>query len=112
MVGVDVVDVERLRDALNRFPRLEERLFSTDERAYCNRRRDPIIHFAGILAAKEAVIKALRLGPLISWAGRIEILWEPDGAPVGVVNVDGGARRVPVSISRDGPFAIAFALQH
>ncbi|HEX2235707.1 MAG TPA: 4'-phosphopantetheinyl transferase superfamily protein, partial [Actinomycetota bacterium] len=62
MIGVDVVDIERLRAVLERRPRMEERLFTPAERAYCSGRVNPVEHLAGTLAAKEAVIKALRLG--------------------------------------------------
>jgi holo-[acyl-carrier protein] synthase len=110
MVGVDVVDMERLRTALERSPGLEERLFTKRERAYCRAATDPIVRFAGTLAAKEAAIKALRLGPLVAWASRIEIQRDASRAPVAVVRNDGRARAIQVSISHDGPVAVAVAL--
>jgi holo-[acyl-carrier protein] synthase len=108
MIGVDLIDVVRLRAALERSPGLEKRLFSTSERGYCRARPDPARHFAGTLAAKEAVIKAARLGPLVAWARRIEINHDESGAPR--ASVDGDAAPVSVSISHDGGLAIAAAM--
>jgi holo-[acyl-carrier protein] synthase len=106
VIGVDVVDVARLRRALERSPGLEDRLFTTSERAHCARSRDRVERLAGTLAAKEAVIKALRLGSLPAWGRRIEITRDRDGAPRATV----GGRMVEVSISHDGGVAVAVAL--
>lgn len=73
--GVDLVDVPRLREALRRRPRLEERLFSEAEREWCRRRRDPVPGFAVRMAAKEAVGKLLGTG-VTSWQ-EIEVLPGP-----------------------------------
>lgn len=107
MIGVDVVSIERLRAALSRSPRLELRLFTLGEREYCSSRKDPVVHLAGTLAAKEAVIKALDLGPLVAWAGRIEITRSSSGSPH--AHVDGKGRCL-ISISHDGGVAVAVAL--
>lgn len=107
MIGIDVVDVERLRTALARTPRLEGRLFTAVERTYCEAMFDPVVHLAGTLAAKEATIKALGLGPLVAWSSRIEISRSSTGAPS--ASVDGQAR-CRVSISHDGGVAVAVAL--
>jgi phosphopantetheine--protein transferase-like protein len=108
MIGIDVVDVARLAVALERTPSLETRLFTEAERGYCNSKTDPVTRFAGTMAAKEAVIKALRLGPLNAWARRIEITREPGGEPY--ARVEGRSDRLPVSISHDGGVAVACAL--
>ena len=105
MLGIDVVDLARFRAALARTPALETRLFTAGEREHCRARADPVLHLAGTLAAKEAVIKSLRLGSLAAWAGRVEILRGPDGSPFGRV----AGREVAVSISHDGPVAVAVA---
>jgi phosphopantetheinyl transferase (holo-ACP synthase) len=62
-------------------------------------------HLAGTLAAKEAVIKSLRLGPLVAWSRRIEIHRE-QGVPYAVVD----GQTVPISISHDGGVAAAIAV--
>ena len=106
MIGVDVVEVERFRSMLDRSPGMLDRFFSSSEIAYCDARPDPIRHLAGTFAAKEAVMKALSLVPAVAWARRIEITRAPSGAPVASVN----DVEVPVSISHDGPVAVAVAL--
>ena len=110
MVGVDVVDVARLRESFERSPRLEHRLFTETERDYCRRGFDPVVSFAGTLAAKEAVIKALRLGTLAGWAARVEITRDAAGTPRARVRGDGWTRAAEVSISHDGGIAAAVAL--
>jgi holo-[acyl-carrier protein] synthase len=61
-LGVDIVEIERMREALERRPRIRERCFSEAERAYCDARSRPEIHYATRFAAKEAVLKALGTG--------------------------------------------------
>ncbi|MBI3299852.1 MAG: holo-ACP synthase [Elusimicrobia bacterium] len=57
-VGLDIVEVERVRKAA-RSARFLKRVFSKDEIAYCMGRKSPWQHFAVRFAAKEAVFKAL-----------------------------------------------------
>ncbi|MBN2404456.1 MAG: holo-ACP synthase [Coriobacteriia bacterium] len=61
-LGVDIVEIDRMRAALERHPRMRERIFSEEERAYCEGRNKPEIHYAMRFAAKEAVLKALGTG--------------------------------------------------
>ena len=78
-IGVDVVDVERMKFALERTPRIRQRLFTEDEIAYCEKFRFAERHYAGRWAAKEAVTKALGCG-LIQWNG-VEVMRRPRQAP-------------------------------
>ena len=110
MIGVDVVDIARFRSALERSPALEERLFTKAERIYCRSKGHPEVHLAGTLAAKEAVIKALRLGPLVAWGPRIEVLRGDSGAPSARVAGTPEAGSIQLSISHDGGVAVAVAL--
>ena len=109
MIGIDAVDIERLRVVMERSKGTEERLFTRHERDYCRGRGDPVLHYAGTLAAKEAVIKAASLGSLVTWGRRIEIRRKPSGAPeaklIGIAH--GGFN---LSISHDGPVAVAVAI--
>jgi holo-[acyl-carrier protein] synthase len=61
-VGIDLIEIERIERALERRPRLAERLFTPDELAYARDRARPGRHLAARFAAKEAVIKALGEG--------------------------------------------------
>ncbi len=78
-VGVDVVDCERMKFALERTPRIRKRLFTDDEIAYCEKYRFYERHYAGRWAAKEAVCKALGCG-LLQWNG-VEVIRKPRSAP-------------------------------
>ena len=61
-IGTDLVELDRFRLAMARTPRLLDRLFSAEERAYAERRRDPTERYAVRFAAKEAVMKAMGCG--------------------------------------------------
>ena len=58
-VGIDLIEIERVERALERRPRLADRLFTEAELAYARERARPGRHLAARFAAKEAVIKAL-----------------------------------------------------
>jgi holo-[acyl-carrier protein] synthase len=62
-LGLDATDIGRIADTIERYgERFLARVFTEGEIAYCTRRRDPAIHFAGRFAAKEAAMKALGTG--------------------------------------------------
>jgi holo-[acyl-carrier protein] synthase len=81
-LGVDIVEIDRMRDALARRPRLKERLFSEEERAYCEKRAKPEVHYALRFAAKEAVLKALGTGFAGMRFTDVEVVREANGRPV------------------------------
>jgi holo-[acyl-carrier protein] synthase len=55
-VGVDLIEIERIRGALARYGAdFKERCFTEAERAYCDSKPNPPQHYAGRFAAKEAV---------------------------------------------------------
>jgi len=60
-VGIDLIEIARIERALERRPRLAERLFTDAELAYAEARARPGRHLAARFAAKEAVVKALGL---------------------------------------------------
>jgi len=58
-----MVKVERLTESLQRFgERMEKRLFTDGELAYCRGHKDPLPHLAARFAAKEAAFKAIGTG--------------------------------------------------
>jgi holo-[acyl-carrier protein] synthase len=61
-VGIDLLDIDRLERALERRPRLAERLFTDAELEYSNARARPGQHLAARFCAKEAVAKAFGVG--------------------------------------------------
>jgi holo-[acyl-carrier protein] synthase len=60
-VGIDLMEIARLEQALERRPRLAERLFTEGERRYAASRARPGQHLAARFCAKESVAKALGL---------------------------------------------------
>jgi holo-[acyl-carrier protein] synthase len=80
-VGIDLLEIERLERALERRPRLAERLFTDGEREYAASMARPGQHLAARFCAKEAVAKALRLE---AWSFRdVEVI--SGGGPPAVV---------------------------
>jgi holo-[acyl-carrier protein] synthase len=112
-VGVDLLEVERLEQALARRPRLAERLFTEAEREYAAGRARPGQHLAARFCAKEAVAKALGL-EVWSWRD-VEVL---SGDPKPQVRLSGAAARragelgltVDVSLTHTGRDAAAVAI--
>jgi holo-[acyl-carrier protein] synthase len=61
VIGIDVLEIDRLEQALTRRPNLLSRLFTPAEREYAESHARPAIHLAARFCAKEAVAKALAL---------------------------------------------------
>ena len=77
-VGLDLLEVERLERALERRPRLADRLFSEEELSYAGAKSRPAMHLAARFCAKEAVAKALGLS---AWSYREVEVVSGDGPP-------------------------------
>ena len=94
-VGVDLIEIERIRRALDRHPGFRERCFTEAERAYCDSRPNPAQHYAGRFAGKEAVGKALGFGIARAFAWRdVEISGRPKPAVALSGRVAGWAARL------------------
>jgi holo-[acyl-carrier protein] synthase len=77
-VGVDLIEIARIRRALDRHPSFRERCFTDAERAYCDSRPNPAQHYAARFAGKEAVGKAIGFGIARAFAWRdVEIAGRP-----------------------------------
>jgi holo-[acyl-carrier protein] synthase len=117
-LGVDLCEIERLREAMARTPSMRERIFTADEQAYCERRRDPAERYAARFAAKEAVMKAMGIGLGGCAVRDIEVVHDEDtGAPS--VRLHASAARVAaergvagwlLSLTHTGGMAQATAL--
>jgi holo-[acyl-carrier protein] synthase len=59
LIGIDLIEPERLLESLQRTPKLADRLFHAGELAYCEGQAVPERHLAARFSAKEAVTKAL-----------------------------------------------------
>ena len=104
-IGCDLVDVKNFKKSLDRGGRrFLARCFTPQELA-SSRRTETL---AGIFAAKEAILKALELGPG-AWLN-IEIQKEPNGRPT--ARVLGFSKKIldrDLSISHDGAYSMAVA---
>jgi holo-[acyl-carrier protein] synthase len=81
-LGIDLCEIDRLREAMTRTPGMRNRLFTPDEQAYCERKRDPSERYAARFAAKEAVMKAMGIGLGGCAVRDIEVVRNADtGAP-------------------------------
>jgi holo-[acyl-carrier protein] synthase len=109
-VGVDVVDIARLGRALERYPRLADRLFTPREKLYARERARPVEHLAARVAAKEATFKALGYGwPRVSWL-EVEVVSDrgrPSLVLTGRAAELARGETPSVSLSHDGGIAIA-----
>ena len=82
-IGIDIIEVARIREVLLRTPRFADRVYTAAERAYCDSRGVVAAqHYAARFAAKEAALKALQTGWRggISWQD-VEISARESGAP-------------------------------
>ncbi|MCI4398141.1 MAG: holo-ACP synthase [Acidobacteria bacterium] len=61
-IGIDVAATRRIKAAIERHPRVRERLFTAAEIKACERKADPFSSFAARFAAKEAFAKAAGAG--------------------------------------------------
>ncbi len=116
-VGVDIIETDRVRAALERFgERFQQRVYTAVEVAFC---RGRVHELAARFAAKEAVMKALGTGARgLAWR-EIEVLPNRRGKPlvylygrakeraerIGLVGLD-------VSMSHSRQYAVAFAVGH
>ncbi len=117
-LGVDIVEIERMRRILARTPSFARKVFSEAERAYCDAKANPEVHYATRFAAKEAVVKALGTGFSEGIGVRdIEVRRTTKGRPYVVltgrareVARDQGVREMPLSLSFTHTEAVACAM--
>lgn len=117
-LGVDIVEIERMRRILARTPSFARKVFSEAERAYCEARANPEVHFATRFAAKEAVVKALGTGFSEGVGVRdIEVRRTSKGRPYVVLTGCArevarklGVREIPISLSFTHTEAVACAM--
>lgn len=117
-LGVDMVEVARMEAILKRTPSFADKVFSAGERAYCDGKAHPAMHYAARFAAKEAVVKALGLGFTSGISVRdVEVVHAKGGRPEVVLSgraeevaSEMGVTDIPVSLSHTATDAIACAL--
>ncbi|HYR51905.1 MAG TPA: holo-ACP synthase [Candidatus Dormibacteraeota bacterium] len=113
-VGVDIVEVGRIAEAIERWgPRFLERIFTPTEIAYCSPRARAAESFAVRFAAKEAFAKALKVGRVSIWR-EVEVVRSEGPRPAvklhGTARALVGTRRVDLSLSHAATHAVAVVL--
>ena len=106
-IGIDVVDIERFRESIDRTPGLREKLFTQAEAS------KPIASLAARFAAKEALYKALSPSHGLSWQ-EAEVINFENGKPAflfrgAIADLVDGAQ-VHLSLSHDGGIASAMVI--
>lgn len=108
-IGIDIIEVYRIRETIERTPRFVERVFTETERKYCDSKGAAAAQsYAGRFAAKEAFLKALKTG----WRGKItwhdiEITNDELGVPN--FNISGEAEKLLKNLGAD---AVHLSISH
>ena len=109
-LGLDIVEIERVKRLAQRNRRFLARVFSREEIRYCEPKRKKWQHFAVRFAAKEAVWKALGRDGLALNA--ISVRRDARGRP----SIAIAGRRLPVrleiSLSHSDVYAMAIAMAY
>lgn len=115
-IGVDIVEIVRIRSSVERFgDRFLKRVFTDAERAYCSTMPVPERHYAARFAAKEGVSKAFGtgIGKQIGWKD-IEVLRKESGEPYIILHGPGaemasslGVIQTLISLSHSDQYAVA-----
>lgn len=117
-IGVDIVEIKRMERILERTPSFVRRVFTDEERAYCDGSARPAAHYACRFAAREAVLKALGVGFAKGVGFRdVSVARDERGRPHAVLMGralelarEQGVVEVALSLSFTGELAIANAM--
>ena len=118
-LGVDIVEIERMERVLARTSSFVSKVFTDEERAYCESKGNAAARFAARFAAKEAVCKALGTGILACGIGMkdVEVSHDRRGKPVVVLHgraaelaQEQGITDIPLSISYTHAVVVANAV--
>lgn len=116
-VGTDIIEINRIRKAMEKYPKFVDRLFSHDELEYYENKQWNPQNIAGGFSAKEAVLKAIGTGlSKFKWK-EVEIIRDNKGKPF--VRLSGKAKQhaddnyiglIHVSITHCREYAAAIAV--
>lgn len=118
-IGVDIVEISRMERIMHVTPAFFPRMFTEEERMYCESSARPAAHYACRFAAREAVLKALGAGFGQEGVGRNDVCVSRDsnGRPVAVLSGGAlalaerlGVQEVAISLSFTGDLAVANAM--
>ncbi len=117
-IGVDMLEISRMERVIERRPSFLRRVFTDEERAYCEHTARPAEHYAARFAAREAVLKALGCG--FSDGVRVKdvsVVNDETGRPqaklegrAAQIAAEQGVREIALSISHTRGVAVANAV--
>lgn len=113
-IGVDIIEIERIKKAVEKSDRFVERLFTENEIEYFKSKNMKPESIAGNFAAKEAIVKAMGTGIRgFKWTD-IEVLRDELGKPVVLLHNEArnvanqyGISQIMLSISHCKEYAVA-----
>ena len=116
-IGTDIINIKRVEKSLKIYGnKFKENIFSKNEIAYCERKKNPSAFYAKRFAAKEALFKAIGVRNKLQFKD-IEVKNNPSGSPK--FNIKGNSLKnlkkifknkkfkIHLSLSDDKPWAIA-----
>ena len=113
-IGNDIVEIDRIKKAMSRSSRFKDRVYTSNEIDYLEKKSDPYPGYAGRFAAKEAVSKAMGTGIRGFNLCDIEILNDSLGKPevkfCGVLEEKYKDFKVMLTISHSRDYATAVAI--
>ena len=116
-IGIDIVEIKRIEDALNKNKRFLDKLFTKEEIKYFESRNFKIETIAGNFAAKEAISKAMGTGIRNFNFTDIEVLRNELGKPIvktynnlNKICIDYNVLEIKVSISHSDNYAVSNAI--
>lgn len=108
-IGIDLIEVERIRKLIEKNPRFIQKIFTPQEIRYSQEKINKYQHFAARFAAKEAFFKAL--GRKIKWK-EVGLINLPSGKPELKINTKEKFpfERANVSIAHLSEYALAMVI--
>lgn len=116
-IGTDIIEIERVKKAIQTRPKMVERIFSPREIEYCQGQGNFFASLAARFAAKEAVSKALGTGIRVFKWQDIEVINDELGKPS--VEIYGkalvkaqelGMKKLEISLSHSRDYAVAMVI--
>lgn len=115
-LGTDIIEIERVRRAVNRKNFLDS-VFTEAEQTYCNDRgKNSAASYAARFAAKEAFFKAIGTG-IVTRLAEVEVVNDERGAPkiflhnkAATLAHERGIKKISVSLSHSRDFATAVCI--
>ncbi|MBI5595176.1 MAG: holo-ACP synthase [Elusimicrobia bacterium] len=107
-MGLDIVEIARVKKAALSTPRFLKRVFSRAEIRYCMGKKSPWQHFAVRFAAKEAIFKALGMAGVT--LPDISVARDATGRPSAIVSGK-PAPGIALSLTHSEHYAAAVAVR-